>query len=229
MPAKYHPVAPSIWDRTMRGLSPAAMVVRYYVQTCPHRVSEGLFQLPLGHLIHDTGLTSEQVDQGLAELAVADLVLYDDEAEVVLDCTALKYNPLRNGTVKDGPRRGDVAPDKRITSAVRLFEQVPETPLKAEFYCLAFEHSPDLAEPLAYRYPDLTFATGQGPSKGLPSPSEAPSREELSRDELSLRGRKCVVEQCKNSAAWRDPDGANLCGAHRHLAFGDVVPLADTG
>jgi hypothetical protein len=193
MPARYHPVAPSIWDRAMRELSGPAMVVRFYVMTCPTRVSEGLFQLPLGHLIHDTGLQPEHVDQALSDLESAALVLYDHDAEVVLDRTALKHNPLRNGLNK---KTGEVKPDNRILSAVKLFEQVPDTPLKLEFFRLAFEYSPDLAQPLGERFPSLTFATGphledtpfEAPSKPLASPSEGASREEASREELSREG-----------------------------------------
>jgi hypothetical protein len=149
MPAKFHPVSPTIWDRTQRQLGGPAKVVRYYVQTCPTRISEGLFQLPLGIVIHDTGLTDEQVRQGIDQLAAVGLVSYDEDAEVALDRTALKVNPLRNGV---NSRSGEVAPDNRIAGALRMFDQVPDTVLKGEFVRLAREHAPDLADALVAEF-----------------------------------------------------------------------------
>ena len=113
---------------------------------------------------------------------------------MVLDRTALRFSPLRNGTTTDKVT-GEikVKPDNRIPAAVRLFENVPETPLKVEFYRLAHEHSPDLANALGMRFPSLTLAVDnpdvpfppEAPSEPLDRSSQAPSREEASREELS--------------------------------------------
>lgn len=194
MPAKFHPVPPTLWDRAMRGLSRDAQVVRLYVMTCKSRVSEGLFQLPLGILSFETGLDEDGVVKALAELDERGLVSYDDDAEVVLDRTALKYAPLRNGV--DGS--GQVKPDKRITGALRLFDGVPDTPLKAEFYRVAEEHSPDLAQALGERFPSAVFGAPCKPlrspfeEKPLPSPLQGGSRGELSRGEVSSEGTLCA-------------------------------------
>ena len=146
MPAKYHAVAPTLWDRTMRELTGPAKVVRLYLMTCPARVSEGLYHLPLGHLIHDTGLKAEHVDQALADLDAAGLVSYDRDAEVVLDRTALKFYPLKHGRDLD---TGEVKRNKAMTSAVRLFASVPPSPLKRELYLLAKQYAEDYADALA--------------------------------------------------------------------------------
>jgi hypothetical protein len=154
MPATYHPVAPDVWDRTMRELSTEAKTVRLYVLTCPSRISEGLFRLPVGIIAHDTALTDETVADALDELQAAGLVAYDLDAEVVLDKTALRHTPLRNG--KNGP-------DARIVGAVRKFVSVPDSPLKAEALQLAEIHSPDLHLALVER---LGAAAGERPPKG---------------------------------------------------------------
>jgi hypothetical protein len=194
MPAKFHPVTPAVWDRTMRELSTDAKVVRLYLLTCSSRVSEGLFHIPLGIVAHDTGLTPQAVAAAMAELDSSDLASYDADAEVVLDRTALRYSPLRNGEDKDG----NVKADKRIPGAVRFFENVPDTALKAELYRLAAQHSPDLMLALGQRFSSLTFATesthhhdlsaraseAPSPSPQAPSPiAEAPRRAEPRREE----------------------------------------------
>lgn len=225
MPAKYHPVAPTLWDRAMRDLPATAKLLRLYVLTCPARVSEGLYQLPIGIAAHDLQLPAREIEQALAALKAAGLVDYDPEAEVVLDRTALKYQPLRNGT---GPT-GEVKPDKRIAGALGRFEQVPDSPLKAELYRCARRYSPDLADALLSRWPDLTLVEQapseplrqEAPSKPLASPSEGASRAELirARDEERSSGSVVQCGYCKDPALLepgsgkvREHDGRPHCG-----------------
>jgi hypothetical protein len=194
MPAKFHPVSPSVWDQTMHDLGVDAKVVRLYLLTCNHRLSEGLFDIKIGHIVTDTGLSAEVVGLALEELEHAGLINYDASVNVVLDRTALKYSPLRNGKSRDGV----IKQDARIPGAVRLFENVPDTPLKAELYRLAARYSPDLKFALGERFPDLTFAVEgdiiasesrffEGASDSPQAPSEAfraPSRGEPVREEV---------------------------------------------
>jgi hypothetical protein len=228
MGATYHPVYPSLWDRTMRELGGPAKVVRLYVLTCSHRLSEGLYHLPVGILQHDTGLEPQHVDQALRELTAARLVDYDPDAEVILDRTALKFAPLRNRV--DG-QTGEVRVDKRIAGAVRKLEHVPPTPLLAELYRLAVEHSPDLADALAAEWPALAdqqpairpTPDKQAPSKPLASPLGAPPegrvelrRAEPRRAEVEGSGEDEQHDQdeqvptcgwCQASPARLEPDG----------------------
>lgn len=150
MPATYHPVSPAVWDRTMRELTVEAKAVRLYVLTCPTRVSEGLFTLAVGIIAHDVGLDESAVRRALDELEAAGLVAYDADAEVILDRTALRYTPLANG------KRGE---DKRIPAAVKRFEAVPDSPLKAEALGLANAYSPDLHDALVQRFTDASVRT----------------------------------------------------------------------
>jgi hypothetical protein len=214
----------------MRRLSPVAKLVRLYVLTCPSRVSEGLYQLPLGIVAHDLDLDAGEVEQALDELDRAGLVSYDLAAEVVLDRTALKYQPLRNGSSPTG----EVRPDKRITGALSRYEQTPDTPLKDELYLCARRHSPDLAYAMGARWPELTHLeegrprtvhgqsdrspTGadtpsdtassdvihtcgqEAPSEGLGSPLQGASRAELRRDEVR-EGDGPLCDWCREQPA----------------------------
>lgn len=180
MPANYHPVNPEIWDRTMREISPETAKVYFLILTCRSRNSEGLFSLAVGLIAHDTGLDEEAVTAALDDLSTRGRLSYDPDAEVVLDRTALKHQPLRS----EG--------DNRIAGAVRKFEGVPDTPLKTEFLELAAVHSPALhraiLEKLGPFMPSLPkplrspLEVASVFPEGASRVEEAPSRAEPERD-----------------------------------------------
>lgn len=159
MPASYHVVHGNVWDHTFRPLSTDAKLVQLYVWSSPLRLSEGLFTLPLGYVALDTGLDAGRVAAALAECEDAGLLRYDADVELVLDVSALRVNPLRNG---------DRGPDKRIAPAVRKLRALPASPLKKEFLRLAERHSPDLARA-------LTEDPSKGPAEDpMEGPAEGP-------------------------------------------------------
>jgi hypothetical protein len=224
----YHPVYPAVWDRTMRELGHAAQLVRCYLLTCPSRASEGLFHMPVGIVAHDLGLTAEQVTKALAELIEGQLVDHDPDAEVVLDRTALRFTPLRNGVDRE---TGETKVDKRIAGAIRKLRQVPPTRLLHELHRLAVEHSPDLAVAIESEWPHLASQQAtpkplaspfEAPSKPLPSPSQAPSkphrspsegasREELRREELGRDEKSRVREQDEETTCgWCSQEPARM-------------------
>lgn len=213
MPAKFHPVAPAVWDRSMRSLGRDEQVVRLYVMTCRDRVSEGLFQLPLGIIAHDTGMDEGDVEAALKGLGDAGLVVYDPDAEVVLDRTALKHAPLKHGR---DPETGEVRRNRAMPAAVKMFSAVPATPLKEELYQLAKRYADDFAGALLDHDPTLgsdpspieggskgdanesasqgTSMPGSGGgSRGDARGSEGGSRGEASRGEVSsgVGAREC--------------------------------------
>ena len=94
MGPKYHSLRP--WGREDRELSKEALVLQDYCGRAPTRSSEGLFPLPLGYIVVDTPLVEQEIRVAFEELSAARLFDYDFNAEVVLDRTALKTNPLRN-------------------------------------------------------------------------------------------------------------------------------------
>lgn len=135
----------------MRELGGPAQVVRFYVLTCSARITEGLYHLPIGIIVHDTGMDPVHVDKGMAQLEEAGLVLYDADAEVVLDCTALKFHPLQHGRGPDGELRVN----KAMVNAVKLFGLVPDTPLKRTQVVMARQYAPDFAAELVKEFPDM--------------------------------------------------------------------------
>lgn len=231
MPAKFHQIAPTVWDRTMRRLSPQATVVRLYVMSCANRITEGLFQLPLGIIVHDTGLAEDEARSALDELEEAGLVSYDEDAEVVLDRTALKYAPLKHGR---HPETGEVRRNSAMKSAVKLFAGVPPTPLKRELYLLAKHYADDFAVALVEHDPTLGLDPGDaawnGDSAGRQSTPgqrgvDPGSRGEASRGEVS-RGGACRVEACDQPAVYRDSsDGSPLCEQHSNATWGEALDL----
>lgn len=185
MPARSHPVPTALWGRRFRSLSPGAKLVALYALTCPHRRSEGLYELAPAHAAVDTGLEVERVEKALAELTESGLLLYDFDAELVLDPDALRVSPLRNGVTRDGEPRAD----KRIDPAVRHFELLPPSPLKARFVAIADEASPDLAAAIRAHLGTSWEAPLEGPSEGASAGasargSQAPSRVGSGREEV---------------------------------------------
>lgn len=212
MPAKYHFVAPGIWNRTFRGCSVEAKVVAFNVWTNRARTSEGLYELSVGHIAEDTALTRDQVSEALRELHDAGVVLHDPVAEVVLDTWALKTSPHRNGRNKE---TGEVKPDRRTAPFVELFVRLPQTPLKQAFLDLADDYSPDLAAALRERVPidppeDPKGA--HGPTASEDPSSTATSSAGLSRTDLSDGLVRCTA--CKSSFSKPNDDGnCSWCGA----------------
>lgn len=167
MPARSHLVQTSLWGRRFRPLTPAAKLTMFYVLTCPHRRSEGIFEVSPAHISVDTGLEVVRVEQALQELHDAGMVLVDLDAELVLLPDALRLSPLRNGV----NAKGDPVADKRIDPAVRHFEMLPDSMLKAEFVKIAEESSPDLAAAIKASLgdtylPDVWKAPPEAPSEG---------------------------------------------------------------
>ena len=159
-----------------------ALVLQDYFRRCPTGTSEGLFSLSLGYIQVDTPLDVEEIQSALAELSRIGLYDYDADTEVLLDRTALRNNPLRNGVNK---KTGEISPDKRITHAVRAFEGIPDSMLKLEFLALADLYSRDLADAIREASPYDYSSPSKAPSEPSLSPSEGASREEKSSKEES--------------------------------------------
>lgn len=203
--ANFHLFPPTAWDRTMRELSGPATIVRFYIMTCPTRATEGLFYLPLGILQHDTGLSAQHVAEGLNELVAAGLVSYDEEVEVVLDRTALKFAQPKGV--------------KQIGGAVNKFKQVPDTPLRVEFYHLAREHARDLATSLLEHDPSLDQRGGDTHVIPNRNGSDRGRREERYEYEKEAEPSHVKCSHCGKSPALiegggkvRQLDGSPWCG-----------------
>ncbi|MFN2488794.1 MAG: hypothetical protein ABR529_03455 [Actinomycetota bacterium] len=117
--AKFFPVSPAIWDKRLIDLGRDRCLLYAYLLSAPHRASEGLYRLPKAYAAADLGFDLREVNDGLADLENAGLILYDHGAEVVLLPDALRYQ---------APRAKN-----QVRGAIVKLEQVPDTLLLAEF------------------------------------------------------------------------------------------------
>lgn len=133
--AQYQRVSVKFWqDPEVRRWPDRTKLLAQYLLTCPHRVMEGLYWLPLAYVQADVGWNADAVAKTMAELEAAGFAQYDPEAEVVFVCKALKYH-----------RPGGA---KQMKAAVTAVSDVPKTALLAGFLSAAAEWSPDLHEQL---------------------------------------------------------------------------------
>ncbi len=192
---KYFTVAPSIWgDPKLKAIDHVTFRLAFYVWTGPHRYSEGLFRLPVGYIVTDSGLSKSEVTHGIERLERDGYIMYDRHTEVCLDIHALRTSPVNNGRDRE---TGEVKLNKRIPGALRQLEQLPETPLFGEFLTLADLYSPDLATAIRNH-----FGTPP-PSKPLRSPSEAPELGARSKEQGARQigaGRNGVSERHTESS-----------------------------
>src|SRR3954447_2562963 len=79
-------------DEKVRTWSDDAKLLALYVLTGPHTELEGIFRLPHAYMIDDLRWPSERLGAALAELQDAGFVKYDDDAQVIFVCHALRYH-----------------------------------------------------------------------------------------------------------------------------------------
>jgi hypothetical protein len=163
---KYQRFSPKFWqDPRVRRWSDQQKLLGAYLQTCPHRTTEGLFWLPHGYVAQDLGWGIDRVSEGYSGLIGAGFVAYDDTTETVLLLHVLK---------DDAP-----AGPKQIAGAISRLADVPASPLFAQLRDAAARYAPEFAAaldtafeggPLAnHRYPIDT------PSEGDENPIDSSS------------------------------------------------------
>lgn len=161
MTARYQRVSPNYW-MLAKGWDPKTTVTGLYVQTCRHRVTEGLYHLPKEYIAADLGYTPAVVSRALGTLTNAGLVKYDERGGVLLLLAALEMQVPTT--------------EKQIQGAVDRIRMVPGSPLLWDLYCLARRHANGLADALANCFPELAARNGSGPFES----SNPRSRSELS-------------------------------------------------
>ncbi len=149
----YNRVEPTIWlqpwDNDVRLLA-------FYLLTCEHRTTEGLYRLPLGYVAEDLGWPIAKVTKRFAVLVDAGFIEHDPVAQVVLVVKALE--------------RQKPNPNQAI-AAVKKLRLLPRTDLRRRFYALAEASSPILAK-------EMREGFGEGFGEWLgdpPTPPPAPS------------------------------------------------------
>jgi hypothetical protein len=150
MSGAYFRVGAQFWDDPVStAWDNDTKLVALYVLTCPHRITEGLFKLPVGYVVQDIPMLIKRAQKALARLQGDGFI--ERDGDYVLIVKALKWQPPKAKA--------------NVTHAVRKLTPM-HTPLLARLVELAYEHCPDLAEALVLAKPEL--------SKGLAA-SGAPS------------------------------------------------------
>lgn len=156
--AGYQRVYADVWDQ------PWDQDVRYlafYLMTCQHRVTEGLFRLPQPYVWADLQWTPQRFEEAFGDLLTDGFAEYDAKAQVILLPGALELQQPAN--------------PNNVKSAVKAVARLPKTPLFLRFYRLAEQFAEPLAKGLAERFPErLAEPIGNSPS---PAPSQPISSE----------------------------------------------------
>lgn len=133
----YYRIGSSIWREFTDDDQRTAA---FYILTCDHRTTEGLFFLPLGYAAEDIGWTRKRVDRTFAQVFDHGLARYDHDARVCLIPKALEWQAPAN--------------PNQMKAAVKRLVSLPETALFPSFYGLAQRFAEPFAERLAERFPE---------------------------------------------------------------------------
>lgn len=164
MPA-YFRVSPKIWNEPWND---STKLLAFYLLTCRHRTTEGLFRLPRPYVVVDLGWGKRKIETALRELAAVDFIRTHDD--VVLIVKALKYQAPHN--------------PNQMKAAISALYSVPPTPLDTDFASLVEAFAPTFRQPLAEAFPQR-FAHTPSPALALaPTPSPSPT---LDDDDEQLR------------------------------------------
>ena len=132
---RYFRVGPRFWtDSMVRPWDDATKLAAMYVLTCEHRITEGLFRLPLLYAAHDLDWTTERVEASFKVLANDGFMLWDRAVDVVLIVNALRWQPP--------------AATNNRKHAVKAIRDLPQTDLLYDFMKLADRHAPEFAKEL---------------------------------------------------------------------------------
>lgn len=140
--APYARVCPSIWQESKRkGWGQDENLLALYLLTCPHKTTEGLFELPLAYALADLPSTWNRgrFKRAMDTLMEAGFVEYDWDSSVVLIPDAMRH------------QRPD-APGQ-VTAAIRKIAALPETRLWSRFMDSAQRYAPALHETLLDHFP----------------------------------------------------------------------------
>lgn len=120
----YGKVWDRFWPEAKRAKWSSDMVVLgLYLLTCRHHVAEGIYYIPKGYIAADLGWETRRTDDALQALRDDGFARYDEDAEVVLLPSALRYNRPDN--------------EKHVKGVVNKLRALPETPLLQEFLEIA--------------------------------------------------------------------------------------------
>jgi len=140
---KYSKIQKRIWnDPTFNRLSEDAKLLWFYLLSCPHGNTIGLFVLKPGYACADLGWSEERFREALQELSTIPLwnrqgkglISYDEDTYLLLIKNYLEHNPLAN--------------PNQVKAAKKRLEELPISPLFQELKQLLEELGKPLYQPL---------------------------------------------------------------------------------
>lgn len=135
----YSRISARFWIDT-KGWGERNQNVALYLLTNTHRTMEGLYHLPLGYLCADLSLSPKQATAALEVIERHGLVSYDDEAEVVFICKALKHGAPKT--------------PNHVIGAMRRLKAVPRCALWDAFFMACECHASALADAMRVEWPN---------------------------------------------------------------------------
>lgn len=123
----YSKVSGAFWTRgtgkSLRG-DMETQIVALYLMTSPHANMIGVFNLPIGYIQIDTGLSFEGASKGLAKLIEGGFCSYDEVNEAVF------VHEMANYQIGAALK----ATDNRVKDIQKQYESLPESHIKSKFY-----------------------------------------------------------------------------------------------
>jgi hypothetical protein len=123
----YSKVSGAFWTRgtgkSLRG-DMETQIVALYLMTSPHANMIGVFNLPIGYIQIDTGLSFEGASKGLAKLIEGGFCSYDEVNEAVF------VHEMANYQIGAALK----ATDNRVKDIQKQYENLPESHIKSKFY-----------------------------------------------------------------------------------------------
>lgn len=114
--SRYYRVGPAIWDENW---TDDVRYMAFYLLTCRHRNTEGLYRLPMSYVVEDLGWTQKRVARAFDALVEDGFVMHDPDARVVFIVKAPDWQGSKNGN--------------QITGGIRAITEVPPSRLDEPF------------------------------------------------------------------------------------------------
>lgn len=176
---------PTFWTRgsgkKLRG-NPAAQVLALYLMSAPGSTYVGIYYLPFGTILNETGLTEAQVRAALP--LISEIAHYDEQAELCFLPECSRINIGERMPLSDKRRKG-------VLAQLKIYGKHPFVTQWVERYYEPYHLSHDgIAHPSEGASKGLT-PSPEGASKGHAGSVHAPRSESASeaRSDLGSRGR----------------------------------------
>lgn len=209
--SRHFRISPKFWSEAKReDWTDDEIILGLYVLTCDHRLTEGLFRLPMPYICSDLRWTSERLAAPLSSLIRRGFIHYDEAAEVVLIAKALKWQ--------------SPSTDKQMLGAWRQIEELPSTPLFTLFIELAERYARPFGDYLRMRFESHSNPQALAPALALAptqAPSPSPAHSNGGGDENAFSVYRTVEH------ALRDTD--DLDDTDRALALKVIAPRLKAG